>query len=284
MHLQDLIRLSRPHFLLGGALMYAVGAVSAGVTDPIVYLIGQLAVTASQLTAHYVNEYADVEADALVANRTWFSGGSGVLVDGSVDRRVAIRAASITSVVSLAASAALAATSVTAAAVVTATLAVSWGYSMPPIRLLSTGWGEFATSLTVTVAVPLVGAMAQGGSFDTGLLWAMAALFCIHMSMILAFELPDLDTDAAAGKQVLAVRLEPARTRRLIRALIVLSLVVVTLGAAVDEPGLLWILLAAPPMTVLASTIQTERFRVVTSAAVASVGFGAVGALLTMIG
>jgi 1,4-dihydroxy-2-naphthoate octaprenyltransferase len=264
--------------------MYAVGAAAAGIDDPVGYLVGQLAVTASQLTAHYVNEYADVAADRLVTNRTWFSGGSGVLVDGSVDRRIAIRAAAVTSVVSVAAAAALAVTSVAAAAIVTATLAVSWAYSMPPVRLLSTGWGELVTSLVVTVAVPLVGALSQGATIDGGLPWAVAALFCIHTSMILAFELPDVDTDAAAGKRVLAVRLGPAWTHRLIRSLLLVALAIVALGSIAYESRLTWMLLAAPPMTVVAATIQTHRFRVLTTASVSSVGLGAIGALLAMLG
>ena len=53
------------------------------------YIIGQIAVTSFQLMGHYLNEYWDVEYDRLNKNRTFFSGGSGVLPLGYFPRRVA---------------------------------------------------------------------------------------------------------------------------------------------------------------------------------------------------
>jgi len=41
--------------------------------------VGQVGVSAIQLMTHFVNEYYDAPRDALVAIRTLFSGGSGVL-------------------------------------------------------------------------------------------------------------------------------------------------------------------------------------------------------------
>ena len=93
------VRLSRPHFLLGGFLMFGLGASTTRPVDGTDYLTGQLMVTMAQLTAHYANEYADVDADRSVEHRTAFSGGSGVLVDGSLPVRSALWAARVTSVV-----------------------------------------------------------------------------------------------------------------------------------------------------------------------------------------
>ena len=91
------LRLSRPLFLLGGVLLYALGALIAryqgAALDWGVYGSGQLAVTALQLMTHYLNEYWDVEADRLNHNRTPFSGGSGVLVRGELTRKTAFTAA-----------------------------------------------------------------------------------------------------------------------------------------------------------------------------------------------
>ena len=216
MPISRFIALARTHFLVGGFLLYALGSVAAGVDSLGAYLIGQLAITASQLTAHFVNEFADAEADALVVNRTWFSGGSGVLGDADVDRSIALRAAFVSTAVALAAAAVLAFDRPFAALIAALTLLVSWGYSMPPVRLLDTGWGEAATTVVTTVAVPVVGALAQGGSVDPNLCWVIVALFAIHMAMIVAFEIPDLETDTSAGKTVLAVRLGLTDTRRLI--------------------------------------------------------------------
>lgn len=91
------LRLSRPLFLLGGVLLYALGALIAryqgSAIDLGLYWSDQLAVTALQLMTHYLNEYWDVEADRLNHNRMPFSGGSGVLVRGELSCKTAFTAA-----------------------------------------------------------------------------------------------------------------------------------------------------------------------------------------------
>ena len=42
-------------------MLYAVGAASVPQVELGHYLLGQAMVTSAQLTAHYVNEYADVD-------------------------------------------------------------------------------------------------------------------------------------------------------------------------------------------------------------------------------
>ncbi|HJW84932.1 MAG TPA: prenyltransferase, partial [Anaerolineae bacterium] len=85
--LWSFIQLTRPLFLLGGALMYGLGAAiaySAGASiDWGRYALGQVIVTSIQAMTQYANEYYDLEVDrAAGSNRTWFSGGSGVLPAG----------------------------------------------------------------------------------------------------------------------------------------------------------------------------------------------------------
>src|ERR1700693_3369464 len=91
------IRLARPHFLLGGFLLYALGAVIARYEgypiDYRVYWVGQLFVSSIQLMTHFLNEYWDVEADKLNTSRTPFSGGSGMLGPGGFKRETAFTAA-----------------------------------------------------------------------------------------------------------------------------------------------------------------------------------------------
>ena len=267
------LRLSRPHFLAGGALMYAVGAFSVGVSNLGDYLLGQAMVTSAQITAHFVNEYADVDVDRLVSNRTFFSGGSGVLAKAELDPRVALRAAQVASILALGFTAGVAASSPAAAIVGLAALAVSWAYSMPPARILDTGWGELATSAVVTVGVPVVGALVQGGRVGTGLVATMAALLPVHVAMMLAFELPDLEADRAAGKTVVAVRIGATRTKRLVRLLLAASAstigVAIASGALSGEAG--WVAIAAlVPASLTVWAMYRDRFQVLTTSAVAS--------------
>ena len=91
------IRLARPHFLLGGLLLYALGAVVARYQGyPIdfrVYAVGQLFVSSLQLMTQFLNEYWDVETDRLNTARTLFSGGSGMLGPDCFKRETAFTAA-----------------------------------------------------------------------------------------------------------------------------------------------------------------------------------------------
>lgn len=226
------MRLSRLQFLLGGALLFALGSATAEDINWLDYALGQAMVTSMQITAHYVNEYADRHVDRTVDRRTMFSGGSGALVSGDLKPEVALWAAWTSTTIALVLAAVVAVGSPLAAGVGLMALAVSWGYSMPPIRLLDTGWGELATSLVVVVAVPAIGWAIQQTPSSTALWWATGILLPLHLAMMLAFELPDLESDAAAGKRVLGVRLGEARSHRLIAILLVAGTAIATIGIA----------------------------------------------------
>lgn len=258
------VRLSRPHFLAGGFLMYGIGAASAPGVDGGRYWLGQLMVTASQITAHYVNEYADVEHDRRVQNRTVFSGGSGVLVGGELPPAVALRAGWASTLVAVGAAVLLLGVNAWAATVGLATLAVSWAYSMPPVRLLGRGIGELAASTVVAGAVPLIGSLAQDASPATELWWAVAVLVPVHGAMMLAFEVPDLAADSETGKQVLAVRLGRSATIWLIAALVGLTVAIAVLGEARSA----WLLPAAIPAMAMVWALRRERHTATTVAAV----------------
>ena len=278
------LKLSRPHFLLGGGLLFALGSVAAGEIDWVDYLLGQAMVTSMQITAHFVNEYADLEVDRAIDRRTMFSGGSGVLVSGDLGPEVALRAAWVSTTIALILAAVVAVGSPLAAGVGLIALAVSWGYSMPPVRLLATGWGELATSLVVVVAVPVIGWAVQDGPFNVALWWAVGILLPVHMAMMLAFELPDLASDAATGKRVLGVRLGEVWTRRLIAFLLVLGAAVAVLGVAVGGigAGALWAVLAGLiPALVLLAAIRKRSYSAMTLAAVST--FAVMAAILAFV-
>jgi 1,4-dihydroxy-2-naphthoate polyprenyltransferase len=248
------LRLSRPLFLLGGVVLLAVGVLDAGSMQVGRWVTAQAMVTLVQLTAHYVNEFADVEADTLVENRTIFSGGSGVLSSGILDPKVALRAALTTSGLAAVPVVILALDAPLAALLGVVALLVSWTYSMPPLRLLATGFGEVLTSITVAGMVPLVGALAMGAIPSVSLWRAIAALVMAHMAMMLTFELPDLDTDRSAGKTVLAVRVGRVATERVVLVLhIVGCLVALAAGSSVAS------LAAAAGMVAVSRWAVTRR-------------------------
>src|SRR5476651_35003 len=87
------IRLGRFPFLVGGFILYGLGAVVATYQGAqinwLVYGWGQLVVTATQLMVHYANDYYDMAADRMNQASTMWSGGSRVLIEGHLAPRVA---------------------------------------------------------------------------------------------------------------------------------------------------------------------------------------------------
>lgn len=208
------VRLSRPHFLLGGLLLYALGALIARYQGYAinfdVYWIGQLFVTSVQLMTHYLNEYWDVEADRLNRARTPFSGGSGMLANGTFRRETAFTAAMVClAIASGAAIWLLFEYRISPAAAVLMLLAFlgAYSYSSPPFALAGSGFGELTASLVVAGFVPALGHLLQTGVPSLMVLLATAPLVVFHFAMLLAFEFPDFLSDEAAGKQTLLVRL-----------------------------------------------------------------------------
>src|SRR3954466_2399733 len=93
----SVLRMGRPHFLVGGLLLHWLGvamALSDGAPLNLPALLwGQAAVTSIQLMTHYSNDYFDLAADLANPTPTHWSGGSRVLPAGWLAPRVALRIA-----------------------------------------------------------------------------------------------------------------------------------------------------------------------------------------------
>jgi len=208
------IRLSRPFFLLGGILVYALGV---GIADYLgatinweVYLLGQIWVTLLQLSTQYLNEYYDAPADQANPNRTWLTGGSGVLGPGKLPRRIALMAA-------LTCLALLASFTVILISVVQPVPEVylimgmaflgSFFYASPPVKLQGTGYGELVVVFLIAFLLPSFAFMLQTGELHRLLPMSGFPLAALMMAMLLAFELPDYANDIKFEKRTLMVRI-----------------------------------------------------------------------------
>lgn len=208
------VRLSRPFFLLGGFLLYALGVSIAAYLgrpiDPTLYLIGQALVTLIQLMTHYLNEYFDAPADKENSSRTWLTGGSGALGPDGLPKSAALYAGVITL--------GLAATISTAALITGSFPTLAWPvlflgffgaffYSVPPLRFVSTGYGELVAALVVAGVTPTLAYVLQTGELHRLLLMSTTPLIALCFAMIIVFELPDYATDVKHEKKNLMVRL-----------------------------------------------------------------------------
>jgi 1,4-dihydroxy-2-naphthoate octaprenyltransferase len=207
------IRLSRPHFLLGGFLLYALGASIAAYLGTSVdtghYLLGQGIVTSIQLMTHYLNEYYDAPVDNENASRTPFSGGSGALGSEGLPRRTALYAgiAALT----------LGATFTGLLLVRETTPVLAWlilflafigayTYSAPPFKLIRSGYGELIASFVVAGFLPAFAFSLQTGQLHRLVFMTTIPLIALHFAMMITFELPDYATDVKFNKRTLMVR------------------------------------------------------------------------------
>jgi 1,4-dihydroxy-2-naphthoate octaprenyltransferase len=233
-------QLTRPMFLFGGVVLYALGvaiAASQGIAvDVGRAVMGQILVTSIQVMAHYSNEYYDYEVDRLVGNnRTWFSGGSGVLPSGQLDRNVARNAARVCAAMAIMAIV-ISSIQVPGLLIIgTISFLGAWFYSSPPLSLMGSGWGELTTSILTGLFVPLTGYVMQAGRIDPNVLVICAPMMLIYMAMIIAFQFPDRAADAVVGKRTLTVRLGLRRVAALHNALIIGGLASMFMVIAVNQ-------------------------------------------------
>jgi 1,4-dihydroxy-2-naphthoate octaprenyltransferase len=225
------VRLGRPIFLLGGLSLYGLGALAAVRSgypfDLVPFLLGQLAVSAIQLMTHYANDYFDFEADLANRTPTRWSGGSRVLVNGELPRRVALHAALIVGLVAPLAAIALVATSdptrpkLAAVLLLVLIQLLAWSYSGPPFKFHTRGLGEPTTALVVPLLTPLAGFAVLAGRVEL-LPMALGLPLCLlQIAMLLTVAFPDYEGDHAVGKASWVVLFGAKRAAWLTAALIV---------------------------------------------------------------
>jgi 1,4-dihydroxy-2-naphthoate octaprenyltransferase len=238
------IRLTRPLFLLGVAVVFSLGACIAqylgAEIDWNAYLLGQAWVTLLQLSTQYFNEYYNAPADQVNPNRTWLTGGSGALGPGKLPRRVALMAAlvclaflsSITVLV-------IAQLSPPPEAFLIMSLAFlgAFFYSNPPVNLEASGYGELVTSVLVGFMVPAFAFILQYGEMHRLVALCAFPLVAAHMAMLLAFDLPDYANDLKFEKRTLMIRLGWQNGMLLHNVLILSIYLLLLVARAMGLPG-----------------------------------------------
>ena len=238
-----ILMLSRPLFLVGGILVYALGAgIARFLGTPIdwgLYILGQIYVTTMQLSAQYLNEYFDSSADRDNPNRTPFSGGSGAVGEGKLSRET-VMWASLTSLTILASLTVVminvAPISPLLVSIVVLAFLGSFFYSAPPVRLASTGYGELTTSILVANLVPIFAFVLQYNELHRLLAMSTFPLTTLHLAMMIVFEFPDYLNDIKHDKLTLLVRVGWQRGMILHNILILSAFLLLGLAATFRLP------------------------------------------------
>jgi 1,4-dihydroxy-2-naphthoate octaprenyltransferase len=261
------LRIARPHFLLGGLGLFALGALVAqfeGWTLTIErYALGQGLITALQLMAHYLNEYWDEAGDRRNTRRTWFSGGSGVLAEKGLARETVFAAAMVNLAVAVAIGVYLVTQHFSPALLIIISL-IALGLffqSTPPVALMGSGYGELITAIVFAGLVPAFAHLLWSPQASAQIMLATGPLVLLHIAMLIAFGLPDYEADKASDKQTLVVRLGQAGAASLHNALLVLALVLAAAATFAGLPPRVAISLALCAPLVVLQILLVRRLR-----------------------
>lgn len=176
-----------------------------------------LAVTAVSLFGFEVakNAWGDVVdydsgTDLAVADedRTSFSGGKRVLVDGLLTRSQTWTVAAVFGGIGVIAGLAIVILREPLALWFgIAGAALAWSYHGPPLKLSYRGFGELAVAISYGPVVVLGAYVVQTGRLSGDLFWLSIPLGLLIAAFLWVNQFPDYDADKASGKRNLVVRL-----------------------------------------------------------------------------
>lgn len=213
-YLKLFLHLSRPHFLLGGILLFALGAtIATYLGKPIdwsLYILGQLLVTSVQWMAQAMYIFFDGTRGQEVSFQSLFRGDRKALEPEHLPYTVAL----ISTIVTLTTSATLAAILLVVENVSLVTWAfmlmgfvAAFFYSTPPVRLITSGFGEITATIVVASFVPIISFTLQTGELHRLLLMSTIPMAALLFAAFIAFEFRDYASDLKRDRQTLMVRL-----------------------------------------------------------------------------
>jgi len=208
----------------------------------------QVTIWSAQLAGALANEYTDVGTDVLNKNRTWFSGGSGMIVANRISRKTAAYLAVAWSVVCASTAATLAfamGTGWLSFALMSLGLFLALAYSVRPVALSYRGLGELAMAVNVSFLATIASFLVQFGSLDRLIVLVSIPLMFQMLGLMMVVQNPDFEADAGAGKRNLVVRL--GRKRAWTAGILVLLLGAISslLGGLFGLPGDVAMIIAA---------------------------------------
>lgn len=248
-------RLADPKISLASMASIALGTAAAAHDGPLAW--GWLAVTVAGIFLIEVAKNASGEvfdfdsgADLEVApkDRSPFSGGKRVLVDGLLTRRQTM----LIAVVGYALGAAAGLVIVLAREprvlwIGVAGVGLAYFYHAPPLRLSYRGLGEGAVALCYGPLVCAGAYLVQRGRLSPQIVLLSLPLGVLIAAFLWINEFPDYEADRAAGKKTLVVRLGRIRAARGFAAIVATAFAVLALLPRAGLPlGVLFGLAALP--------------------------------------
>lgn len=214
--LRYFIQLSRPIFILLACLLYVLGVGIARylsgqfIWSP--FLLGLAWVVFTMIGFHYLNEFfypINLEQD----QKWWktpFSGSSGAIEPGKLSRPVALWAG--LACITISASLTVLILQIQKFNLVsTIMLGLMFigelVFSTPPLRLVTSGFGEVILSIIMAGMIPALAYLLQGHEMHRLLIMVSFPLAILFLSTILALEFPSYASDIKHGNKTIPVRI-----------------------------------------------------------------------------
>ncbi len=255
-------RIADPKITLASAASIFLGAAAAARAGPVAW--GWLALTALgvfllEAAKNASGELFDFDSgvDLAVAeeDRSPFSGGKRVLVDGLLTRRQTAAAAGGFYAAGIAAGLALAVLREPRVLWLgLAGVTLAYFYHAPPLRLSYRGLGELAVAVTYGPLVCSGTYLVQRGEVPAQVPLLAAPLGLLVAAFLWVNEFPDYRADAAAGKRTLVVRLGRPRAAGAFGAMVVAAFGAVALLPLAGLPPAVWLGGAGLPHALAAAT------------------------------
>jgi 1,4-dihydroxy-2-naphthoate octaprenyltransferase len=264
---QGVYRLADPKITLASVASMIVGACVAAAHGAIswgwlaITVLGIFFIEAAKNASGEIFDW-DSGTDQAIApdERTPFSGGKRVIVDGLLTRGQTI--ASATVFYALGATAGMLIVLFREPLVIwlgLAGAALAFFYHAPPLKLAYRGLGELAVAISYGPIIAAGTYLVQRGTIDRDVLLASAPLGLAIMAFLWINEFPDRRADALAGKRTLVVRLGNELAAKGFAVLVAAAFGMVVALPALGLPRSTWLGLVGLPLGI-AAALRLRRF------------------------
>lgn len=287
------VRGARPRTLGAGVTPVVVGTAASGDVVAWRFAAALIVALGLQVGVNYANDYQDGVRGVDSAERI---GPPRLVASGLASpRAVLIAALACVFVAGVAGLALSAATTLWLVPLGAVAMLALWLYSGGPRPYAELGLGEVMVFLFFGVMATAGTAYVHAESVRSAAWWSGAVMGLLAVAILVANNLRDIQTDAAAGRRTLAVRLGDRATVSLYRACVVGAFVLAAIGVVARVVGTVgmtpWALLAlgaiplaVPPLTAVGRSRGRSLIGVLVQTAALQVAFGALLALGLWIG
>lgn len=200
-----IIKMGRPHVLVGNFLLFTMGALLAVLLNAhfnlTQFIFGYSILFTAHLSVHYSNDYFDFEADHYNIPNT-ISKGRGILVENPDLKKFSILFSIFLMVLSIALAAFF-----TFIFIYPLTFfffflfgnLLAWFYTAPPLKLVYRRLGEIANIIAVIIFLG-AGYFTLMGTLDLPFFVFSIPIIFLQIIFINCFEIPDMEGDKLGGK------------------------------------------------------------------------------------